>query len=187
MKKAVMIIAQQMFRDEEYAEPKAILEKNGVEITTASIKAGPAKGKLGMSTTADLPLTKVKPADYDAVIFVGGPGCYGLYEDPEALRIAKEAADSNKIVGSICSAGGILANSSILKGKKATVFPSEGNLLKSKGAIYTGKHLEIDGNIITADGPQAAKEFGEALAGALSSPLRPSPSAMERGISKTGG
>ena len=186
MKKAVIIIAQDMFRDEEYSQPKAILEKNGVEITTASSKAGPAKGKLGMTATANLPLAKVMPADYDAIIFVGGPGCYGLYEDPEALRIAKEAADNNKIIGSTCSAGGILANSGILKGKKATVFPSEGALLKSKGAIYTGKHLEIDGDIITADGPQAAKEFGEALAGALSSPLHPSPSAMERGISNTG-
>ena len=31
------------------------------------------------------------------------------------------------------------------------------------GVNYTGKDMEIDGNIITASGPKAADKFGEAL------------------------
>ena len=163
----LMIIAQEMFRDEEYSIPKEILEKAGIKITTASNKTGIAKGKLGMTAKVDIEIKKAKAKDYDAVIFVGGPGCYGFYEDGDALKIAKEAQAENKVLASICSAGGILAHAGVLKGKKATVFPSEGELLKEKGAIYSAKGLEIDGKIITADGPKNAKIFGEAILSSL--------------------
>lgn len=169
MKTAVLIIAHEMFRDEEYAYPKEILEKAGIQTTTASIKLGTAKGKLGMTANVDIALKDIKPADYDAVIFVGGPGCYDLYDDKEALRIAKETVAASKILASICSAGGILAHAGVLKGIRATVFPGEAELLKSKGAIYTAAGVEVDGKIIAADGPQSARKFGGEILRALSS------------------
>ena len=166
-KKAVMIIAHAGFRDEEYAEPKAVLEKAGISVATASSKLGLAKGKLGMPANVDLSLDQVNVKDYAAVIFVGGLGCYDYFNNPTAHKIAQEAVEQNKILAAICSAGGILAHAGVLKGKKATVFPSEAELLKSKGAIYTGAAVEVDGNIITADGPQSAKKFGEAIVAKL--------------------
>ncbi|MCD6213570.1 MAG: DJ-1/PfpI family protein, partial [Candidatus Desulfofervidus sp.] len=51
--------------------------------------------------------------------------------------------------------------------KKATVWSSEASQLKSLGAIYTGKPVERDGLIITANGPQAAKKFGETILATL--------------------
>jgi protease I len=39
--------------------------------------------------------------------------------------------------------------------------------IESKGAKYTGKSVEVDGNVITANGPTAAREFGRAIAKAL--------------------
>ncbi|MBI5701626.1 DJ-1/PfpI family protein [Candidatus Saganbacteria bacterium] len=167
MKKAVLIIAQNMFRDEEYIEPKEILEKAGIKTVTASTNIGPASGKLGMKTHADIKLTDVHPKDYDAVVFIGGPGSYDFYDDPDALRIAKETISENKLLAAICAAPGILAHAGLLKGKKATITPSEVELLKSSGAEFRGKPVEIDGNIITADGPQSAKAWGEAVVGKL--------------------
>ncbi len=166
-KKAVMIIAQEMFRDEEYAEPKEVLENSGVKVITASRKTGLAKGKLGMVAQIDASITDIKAKDYDAVIFVGGPGSYGYHEDTEAHRIVKETIASGKILGGICAASGILAYAGALKGKKATSFPGVSDILKSKGAHYTASGVEVDGNIITADGPQNAKAFGEAIVKAL--------------------
>src|SRR3989339_901535 len=166
-KNALIIIAFKNFRDEEYLEPKAVLEAAGIEVKTASTQVGTASGKLGAKVPVDLAIEDVAAADYDAVIFVGGPGCYDYYNNPIALTIAKAAVKHNKILAAICSAGGILAHAGVLKGKKATVFPSEAELLKSKGATYTGAKVEIDGNIITADGPQSARKFGEAVAGLM--------------------
>jgi protease I len=60
-----------------------------------------------------------------------------------------------------------LANSGLLSGKKATVYASEEGQLKNKGAECTGQSVERDGKVITANGPKAAREFGNAIAQAL--------------------
>ena len=165
--KAVLIIAFENFRDEEYAEPKAVLEKAGVEVTTASSKLGMAKGKLGMSAKVDILLKDVKASDYDAVLFVGGSGSYGYYDDPTAHKLARETVKEGKILGAICAAPGILSHAGLLKGKKATATPSEVDLIKQSGAIYTNTGVVADEKLITADGPQSAKAWGEAILKAL--------------------
>ncbi|MFC1768062.1 DJ-1/PfpI family protein, partial [Candidatus Margulisiibacteriota bacterium] len=60
-----------------------------------------------------------------------------------------------------------IANAGALKGKKATSFPGVADTVKAGGAIYTGKGVEADGKIVTADGPGSAKAFGEAINKAL--------------------
>ncbi|MFC1496310.1 hypothetical protein ACFL52_02735 [Candidatus Margulisiibacteriota bacterium] len=42
-------------------------------------------------------------------------------------------------------------------------FSGEAAELESMHATYTGAPVEIDGNLITADGPESAKEFGEVI------------------------
>ncbi len=166
-KKVLMIIAKEGFRDEEYKEPKDIFEKAGLAVTTASSTLGIARGKLGMKAKVDTTLSDVQVSDYDAIVFVGGPGSYVYFDDTIAQGIAKDTLKAGKILGAICAAPSILANAGVLKGIKATCFSGEGENLKAKGAVYTGKGLEIDGRIITADGPAHAKEFGETIVKAL--------------------
>ena len=162
IKRVVMIIAFDGFRDEEYIEPKQVLEKAGIEVVTASSKVGVAKGKFGMKAKVDITLNDIKAADYDAVIYIGGPGSYDYREDPLAHKIAQETIAQGKILAAICAAPGILANAGVLKGKKITMFTDDGSAAKG-GATYTSKGVEIDGKIITADGPAHAKQFGEAI------------------------
>jgi protease I len=57
-------------------------------------------------------------------------------------------------------------NAGILNGKKATSFPSERDNINAVGT-YTGNAVEVDGKIITGNGPQAAKEFGKKIAESL--------------------
>ena len=166
-KRILLIVAFDKFRDEEYDIPKKIFEQAGINVTTASSKIGTATGKLGMKVKTDITLDQVKVGDYDAILFIGGPGSYDYYNDPEAHRIAREAVKENKLLGAICAAPGILANAGVLKGKKATMFEDTG-VLKQFGATYTGKGVEIDGNIITATGPQTAKAWGETILKELS-------------------
>lgn len=158
-----MIIAFQGFRDEEYDIPKKILEKSGTEVTTASTQVGTATGKLGMTAKVDITLKDIKVSDYDSIVFVGGPGSYDLFDDPLAQGIAKETVKQNKILAAICAAPGILAKAGLIKGKKTTCFSGVSYLLVKSGANYTGSGLEVDGKIITADGPKHAKQFGEAI------------------------
>jgi len=167
-KKAVMIIAEKNFRDEELFEPKKILEAEGVKVIVASTSFNTARGMLGGKVKPDMLLSEIKVDDYDAIIFVGGSGASQYWNDSLAHNIAKEAVEKNKVLGAICIAPVTLANAGVLTGKKATVWPSERGKIEARGAIYTGESVQIEGKIITAEGPQAARKFGEAIAKALS-------------------
>jgi len=166
-KKVLMIIAHQNFRDEEYSKPRTILEKAGLEITVASSSLDTSKGTLGSKVKPDILLGNVDIANFDCIIFVGGAGASEYFNNPQALSIAKQTAASNKILAAICIAPAILANAGVLQQKKVTSFSSVKKDLQERGAIYTGKGVEVDGNIITANGPQSAQEFGREILSAL--------------------
>jgi len=166
-KKALFVIAPENFRDEEFAIPKEILENSGVEVTVASKEKGIAKGMLGMEVEVDKVVYELNPKDFDIIVFVGGTGAATYFNDEKILNFVKEAYEEGKIIGAICIAPSILANAGILEGKKATAWPSERDNIESKGGIYTGSGVEVDGNVITANGPKSAEEFGRKILEAL--------------------
>lgn len=167
MKKAVMIIAPENFRDEEFFEPKEILEKSAVEVKVASTTLDFATGKLGAKVKPDMLLGDIDVKDFDAIIFVGGVGASCYFDDAKAHKLVKDALKGNRIVAAICIAPVILARAGVLNGKRATVFSSEESQLKAAGAKYSARPVERDGQIITAAGPFAAAEFGHEIAKAL--------------------
>jgi protease I len=167
MKKVIFITAPDIFRDEEYFDPKQELENAGIKVVTASTITGELKGKLGATTLSTIKIDDISVDDFDAVVFIGGGGASVYFENATALSLAKSFFANGKVVASICIAGVILANAGILKGKKATAYISGKDDLIKGGASFTGAPVEIDGKIITANGPQAAKEFGKAIVAAL--------------------
>ena len=164
--KVQLVVAQEGFRDEELLEPKRLFEKQGAVVTIASSRLGEAQGMLGARITPHLLLDSVRVEACDAVVFVGGSGAKEYWEHPKAHAIARAASDSGKVVCAICIAPVTLANAGVLKGRRATVWGS-GAPLEAKGATYTGAAVEVDGNIVTADGPGSAREFGKAIVGVL--------------------
>ena len=169
-KKVLMIVAPQNFRDEEFFETRTALEAAGYQVTVASLGVDKATGMLGGETPVDLDLEQANPADYDAVVFVGGSGASVYFDHPKALELARQAAQSDKVVAAICIAPSILANAGLLEGKQATSWPSEKENLEAKGASYTGEPVTVDGRIVTASGPTAARQFGQTLAQLLAEP-----------------
>lgn len=165
MKTVVFIIAEKVFRDEEYQVPKEVLAKAGIKVITASTTTGEAVGKLGLRVNPDILVSQVDVDNLDALIFIGGGGAEQYFHDPVAHRLAKEAVEKEKILGAICIAPVILANAGLLRGKKATVFPSQDGreALRKGGADYTAVDVEIDGKLITGCGPEAAEKFGTEL------------------------
>lgn len=161
--KVAMIIAHQGFRDEELRRPKEILEKAGAEVRVASSTLEESEGMLGMKAMPDLLVDSLLVADYDAIIFVGGVGAQEYWADSTAHAIAQTARDSGKVLGAICIAPVTLANAGVLSEKRATVWASEKEALRMGGAEYTGADVEVDGKLITANGPGAAKEFGRRI------------------------
>jgi protease I len=162
--KALFVLAPKNFRDEEYQEPRKILEEYGAKIEVAAKGVKIAEGVMGVKIAVDKELSEVQVENYQAIIFVGGPGSSIYFDDTVALNLAKKAVEEGKIVGAICIAPSILGNSGVLAGKRATAFSSEAGTLRAKGADYTGALVEVDGKIVTASGPEAAREFGQKIA-----------------------
>ena len=167
-KKILMVIAPEDFRDEEYQIPRQIFEKEGFQVTVASSRLGRATGSRGLTVPIDALLPSIKVSDYDAVVFVGGKGSWDYFDNPDAQRLAQETSRSSQtLLCAICSAPGILAKAGVLQGKKVTSFARETALLKERGASFTGKPVEKDGKLITADGPRSAEAFARSIVEAL--------------------
>ncbi len=162
-KGVLFVVAPDMFRDEEFIHPKEVLESAGVRVFVASKGVNVAKGRFGAAVKVDIDISKAKASDYDAVIFVGGPGAAIYFNDSAAIRLAEDAYKRCKVLAAICIAPSILANAGVLKLHKATCFPSEEPNVSVKSKEYTGKDVEVDGTIITANGPSAARKFGQEI------------------------
>ena len=166
-KRAVLIIAKEIFRDEELFDTQDALEKAGVETVVASSKLGTCKGKLGATAEATVLVSDISEDDYDAIVFVGGGGSAEYFDNPDALELAKDAVEKDKVVAAICIAPRTLANAGLLKGKKATCFESERDNIIELGALFEDAPVVRDGKIITGSGPHAATKFGETIAQVL--------------------
>ncbi|MDD5772772.1 MAG: DJ-1/PfpI family protein [bacterium] len=160
-KKILIIIAPSDFRDEEYQKPRELFEKAGVKITVASSSLNISKGMMGLEVKPDILIENVKVNEFDAVIFIGGVGAQGYWDNKTAHKIVQEAIKQNKILGAICLAPVILAKAGVLKDKRATCFGTAKNKITEYGGKYIGSLVEIDGNIITANGPLASETFAK--------------------------
>lgn len=171
-KKIVMIAAHRDFRDEEYFVPREILENAGIEVKTASDQKGTALGADGGEVEVDLLVSEINPADFDGVVFIGGPGCLKYLDNENSYKVAREAFSQNRVLAAICISPVILAKAGLFEGKRVTVWSSpmdksQIKILKENKAIYRSDDVAADGRIITASGPQAAKKFGEAIVSLL--------------------
>lgn len=168
----VMVIAQQDFKDDEYAIPRQLFESLGATIKVAAKTKGTCAGLDGLEVEADLALSEVNMDEFDGAIFIGGPGVESLYNDGDAHAVAQKTAEQGKVLGAICLAPVVLANAGVLDGVEATVFETAKyheavEMIEKMGAIYTAKMVDISGNIITANGPPAAQDFAQRVAGML--------------------
>jgi len=166
-KSVLMVIAHQGFRDEEYEQPRHMLEAAGARVTVASSSLAPAQGMLGATARPDILVGTADPTAFDAVIFVGGSGASEYWDNASAHVLARDAYQAGKVVAAICIAPVTLARTKLLRGKRATAFHSVRDHLEAEGAHVTDARVERDGTLITASGPEAAAHFGEALVAAL--------------------
>ena len=157
-KKIAMIIAFREFQDEEYFIPKQILKTAGAEITTSSASLGKAIGGLGGEAEVNILIKDLRVADYDAILFIGGPGAQKYIDDEDCYQIAREVIKTGKVLGAICIAPIILAKAWSSPMDKFGV-----KLLRSSGAVYQSEPVVTDGKLVTADGPMAAKKFAETI------------------------
>ena len=161
MKRAVIFIAEG-FEEIEALSIVDILRRGGVEVNMMSVSDNPyVTGVHGIEIVTNS-VSEFELTDEDMIILPGGlPGADNLRKSAVACETIKYFATHNRFIAAICAAPYVLGQLGILKGKKATCYPGfQEHLI---GADYTAAKVEIDGNIITANGPASASKFALTL------------------------
>ncbi len=164
-KSILMVIAFKDFRDEEYFVPKQLFLVAGGDVKTASTQKGTAIGADGGTVPIDFLISDLNLAEFDAVVFIGGPGTLEYLDNEDSYKLVKDTVSQGKLLSAICISPIILAKAGVLEGKKATVWSSSMDksaikILEDNGVDYEDKPVVADGKIITGNGPAAAEEFG---------------------------
>lgn len=164
MAKALFILAPNGFRDEEFFDTKEVLENNGHECYSASV-ADSCQGKMGAIIMPDFQVKDIQLDDFAIIILVGGPGAEELANYPEVMNLIKAAKLTSKNMAAICIAPVLLAKAGVIEGKEVTVYPDHDARMRlnQAKAIYVNRDVVVDGNLVTANGPAAAREFGERI------------------------
>ncbi len=169
-KKVLMVIPHTQFRDEEFFEPKKILEDEGAKIVVASSSAKMCRGMKGGAAQADIAIADAKADDYAAVVLCGGSSVPDLFwNDKKLQELVSATAAAGKIVAAISLSTVVLAKAKLLAGREATVYwlPQAIQELQTAGAKYVEQSLLIQNNIILAEGPPDSQRFGQAIRTAL--------------------
>jgi len=137
----------------------SMLEEAGFEVLVATASGEPIKAQT-TELIPDLKLADVKVNDYAGIIMpcMAKPDWHA---SPEEILLVKEAVAQGKPIAAQYGAIIILAEAGVLVGKKYTYYCDQFWEESFEGAIYSGKGVTRDGNIITsANCPYAARYYG---------------------------
>jgi len=169
-KKVLMVIPHTQFRDEEFFEPKKILEDEGATVVVASTSVRACRGMKGGVAQAEITIADAKAEDFAAVVLCGGTSVPEFFwKDKKLQELVTAMAAANKVVAAICLSTVVLAKAKLLTGREATVYylPEAIEELKAGGAKYVQETLLIHDNLILAEGPPDSQRFGQAIRTAL--------------------
>jgi transcriptional regulator GlxA family with amidase domain len=97
-------------------------------------------------------------SEADAVVFTSGRGVSNLLNDVDYLNRLKIDPE-RQLIGAMCSGALLLGALGLLKGVKATTYPTKFKQLAEYGAIVVDESFVKNGNIATAANCLAAKDL----------------------------
>ena len=160
----ILILATNGFEQSELQKPLKDLRERGATVHVATPDGNEIKGwdedDWGDTVQADLALSDVKVEDYHGIVLPGGqinPDILRLNDD--ALKLIRDFHDAGKTVAAICHAPWLLIEAGIIKGRKATCFPSIATDLKNAGAQYEDSEVVADQGIVTSRKPDDLDAF----------------------------
>lgn len=164
----IAILATNGFEQSELEVPLNKLREKGATVDVVSLESGEIKGwdekDWGAAVPVDLALADADPANYDALVLPGGQ------INPDVLRVEMDAIDfirafdgAGKPIAAICHAPWLLIEAGLLKGRRATSYPSIRTDVINAGADWTDESVVRDGMIVTSRNPGDLDAFVEAI------------------------
>lgn len=168
----ILIMATDRFEESELFGPREILLGEGAKVTLASLTLDEIMGTVhdepGRRIKPDVRIADVRAAEYDALLLPGGVSNPDqLRTKEEAIALIREFANTGKPVAAICHAPWLLVEADLLRGRRATSWPSIRTDLSNAGANLVDEAAVTDGNIVTSRNPDDVPAFTDALIAAI--------------------
>ena len=159
MKKIAVLFADGT-EEIEGLTPIDILRRAGASCDIVSVGTKYLTGSHNIVIKADKLVSEIDKNDYDAIVIPGGmPGATNIASNKDAILLIENAIKNGKLIASICASPAVvLSANGFIEGKKATCYPAK-QFVDIMGENYTGADVEIDENLITANGPKSAFKF----------------------------
>ncbi|WP_457626318.1 type 1 glutamine amidotransferase domain-containing protein [Persephonella sp.] len=165
--KKVAILLEDFVEDVEFVYPFYRFKEEGYTVDVLAPRVGEFKGKKGLIFHSSHRVDPENADRYTAVFIPGGYAPDRFRRDKETIEFIRQMYLKDKIVAAICHGPWALISAGIVKGKRITGFFSIKDDIQNAGAVYTGKPVEVDGNIITATDPKAMPEMMKILTSIL--------------------
>jgi len=144
--------------------PLEKLKAAGAQVHIATLDGKTIKGwdagNWGKSVDADLKISDIDVAAYDALVLPGGqinPDI--LRTDEAAVSKVREFVTHNKIVAAVCHAPWLLIEAGVVKDREMTSYHSIRTDLKNAGANVVDKEVATSNGIITSRSPEDLDAF----------------------------
>ncbi len=166
--KRIALLAEDNYQVLELWYPLLRFKEAGAEVQVIGSGASDTHtSSRGYPVKVDVAAADAKGTDYDAVVVPGGFAPDRMRVNEDMLRIVREAHEANKVIGTICHGGWVLASAGVAKGKKLTCVRNIKDDMIHAGAEYVDEEVVVDGNIITSRTPLDLPAFCRAIIGAL--------------------
>jgi protease I len=177
----ILIMATNRFEESELFGPREILLAKGASVVLASLDREEIMATVhddpGKRIMPDLTIDESRAEDYDALLLPGGVGNPDrLRSDAAAVALIRAFDAARKPIGAICHAPWLLAEADVLRGRRATSWPSIRTDIRNAGAEVVDEAAVTDGHIITSRNPDDVPAFTAALIAAIESGPEAKPS-----------
>lgn len=145
------------FEEMEAIAPYDLIKRNGFPLKTVGIGKKEIVSSHGMTVLCDISESEIDLSEAEAFVLPGGKiGAQNLRESKKVEECLFYAVNHNLYICANCASPIIvLSDLGILDGKKYTCYPG----MENEKGIYTAKEVEVDGKIVTANGPSASYNF----------------------------
>ncbi len=156
------------FEESELFGPLEILTRRGAEVRLAAPSMTPIQATVmddpGKVIRPHLTIAEASAGEFDALLLPGGVrNPDALRTDAEAIALMRSFAASGKPIAAICHGPWLLVEADLLRGRKATCWPSIRTDLANAGAILADEPAITDGNIVTSRKPDDVEAFTAAV------------------------
>lgn len=152
VKEVLIVVADKDFDDLQFMIAYSRLIASGFSVDVASPDGGRVLGIKGLEIKCDHKIIDADEKNYVSLLLIGGIGAASLYDDAGLRKLCRVFNDSKKIIAAEELSPPVLSMASILRGKKASAWPSLSDRLEKDGSIYNKTIITEDDNIITGMG-----------------------------------